>query len=225
MLRLLAVLLYSLLVWTPAQGQSVFDVLPPTLSGTNEVRLPDASTWRTTGLQFSPATSLTFPDLSTWNSAGVTFGSGATVHLPDGSSWSRTALQMSATGSLRGPDNSIWDNTGLTIGAGRQLYLSNGTSSAPALSFGSQATAGWYREGADDLRLVLSGSILSMRAYKNGSTGLVSVPLGASTAQAAVGGVVCKSTASTATTGTLLERLRPAPCPPMRSRSMGWASE
>ncbi len=208
MRRLIAVLLYSLLV-TPAQGQSVFDVLPLTPSGSfsNEVTLPDASTWRTTGLQFSPATSLTFPDLSTWTSAGITLGSGSTLQLPDGSSWTRTALQMSATGSLRGPDSSTWNNTGFSIGAGKQLYLANGTSSAPAVSFSAQATAGLYREGADDLRLVLSGSIPALRAYKSGSTGLLSVPFGTSTSRAVVGGTVCKSTSSAPTTGTTIQTL------------------
>jgi len=209
MRRLVAVLLYSLLVWTPAQGQSVFDVLPSTPSGsfTNQVTLPDASTWRTTGLQLSAATALTFPDLSSWTSTGSTWASGSTLQFPDGSSWTRTAMQLSATSSLRGPDNSTWTNTGLSIGPGKQFYLANGTSSAPALSFGAQATAGWYREGTDDLRLVLSGSIPALRAYRNGATGLLSVPLGASTAQALVGGTVCHSTTSAPTTGTSLEIL------------------
>ena len=209
MLRLLAVLLYSLLVWTPAQGQSVFDVLPSTPSGsfTNQVTLPDASSWRTTGLQLSAGTTLTFPELSTWTSTGLTLAPGSIFRLPDGSSWSRTALQLSAIANIQGPDTSTWNSTGLSIGPGKQFYLANGTSSAPAMSFGSQATAGWYREGTDDLRLVLSGSIPALRAYKSGVTGLVSVPLGASTAQAIVGGTVCQSTASAATTGTSLETL------------------
>lgn len=209
MLRLLAVLLYSLLVWTPAQGQSVFDVLPQTPSGSfsTQVTLPDASSWRTTGLQLSAGTTLTFPELSTWNSTGLTLASGSTLRLPDGSSWTRTALQLSAITALQGPDSSTWNSTGLSIGPGKQLYLSNGTSSAPAMSFGSQATAGWYREGTDDLRLVLSGSIPALRAYKSGVTGLVSVPFGSSTAQATVGGTACKSTTSAPTTGTTIQVL------------------
>lgn len=210
MRRLVAVLLYSLLVWAPAQGQSIFDVLPPTPSGSfsTQVTLPDASSWRTTGLQLSAGTALTFPELSIWNGTGLTLSSGSTLRLPDGSSWTRTALQLSAATSLQGPDNSTWNNTGFSVAAGKQLYVANGTSAAPGLSFTSQATAGLYREAADDVRLVLSGSIPSWRAYKaNATTGLLSVPFGASTGYGVVGGRICTSTTSAATTGTTIQIL------------------
>lgn len=211
MIRVLTVLLCGVLALAlPAWGQSVFDVLPSTPSGnfSTQVTLPDSSLWRTTGLQLAPDTTLTFPDLSTWASAGPAFAASSTLRLPDASTWTRALLQYSATATIRGPDSSTWNSTGLSVASGKQLYLDNGSSAAPALSFGSQATAGLYREAADDLRLVLSGSIPALRAYKaNATTGLVSVPLGASTGAAVLGGRLCTSTTSAPTTGTTAQTL------------------
>ena len=115
---------------------------------------------------------------------------------------------MAAASAFHGPDTSAWNSSGLMMSAGKQFSLANGTSAAPSLSFTSQATAGLYREAADDLRLVLSGAIPAWRAYKaNATTGLLSVPLGASTGYGVVGGRICTSTTSAATTGTTIQVL------------------
>ena len=62
--------------------------------------------------------------------------------------------------------------------------------------------------------MVLSGSIPALRIYKASSnTGVASVPLGASTGYAVVGGRICTSTTSAATTGTTIQTLASCPIP------------
>lgn len=200
----------ALMAVTAWGQQSVFDFASTSPGGTftATVVLPDGSQLASSGVQIAPSSTLTTPDASTWTSSGLVFPATGSVTLPDRSLLNSAGLALSATSTLRGPDSSSWNSGGVTMAAGKQFSLANGTSAAPALSFSSQATAGLYREAVDDLRLVLSGSIPALRAYKlSTTTGGLSVPLGASTGYAVVGGRVCTSTTSAATTGTTAEIL------------------
>ncbi len=200
----------ALMAVTAWGQQSVFDFANTSPGGTftATVVLPDGSQLASSGVQIAPSSALTAPDTSTWNASGLVFPVTGSVTFPDRSVLNSAGLALSATSTLRGPDSSSWNSGGVTMAAGKQFSLANGTSAAPALSFSSQATAGLYREAVDDLRLVLSGSIPAWRAYKlNATTGGVSVPLGASTGYAVVGGRFCTSTTSAPTTGTTIQTL------------------
>ena len=202
----------ALMAVTAWGQQSVFEVGPGAQTGT--FTFVDGSQFSVDGLHLSPTSTVTAPDTSLWGPSGILFPVTGTYTFPDRSILNSAGLAMSATSTLRGPDSSIWNSGGVTMAAGKQVSLANGSSAAPALSFSSQATAGLYREAADDLRLVLSGSIPALRAYKaNASSGVTSVPLGASTGFAVIGGRVCTSTASAPTTGTTAEILASCPLP------------
>lgn len=200
----------ALMAVTAWGQQSVFDFASPSPGGTftATVVLPDGSQVTSSGVHIAPGSVLTAPDTATWNTSGLVFPVTGSLTFPDRSLLNSAGLALSATSTLRGPDSSSWNSGGVTMAAGKQFSLANGTSAAPALSFSSQATAGLYREAVDDLRLVLSGSIPALRAYKlSTTTGGLSVPLGASTGYAVVGGRVCTTTTSASTTGTTIETL------------------
>lgn len=56
------------------------------------------------------------------------------------------------------------------------LRLFDGTSSVPGLAWGSETTTGWYRAGAGDMRLVVTGSeIMRYQSTGVGITGTLSV--------------------------------------------------
>lgn len=194
----------------PAWGQSLFDSQSVSSGGifSGTVYLPDGSVLSATGLTVSPNSNFTAPDTTSWSSSGIVFAPTGVVTLPDRSTVTASGLSIAAAATLKGPDASLWSSSGILMGAGKQLGLANGTSAAPSLSFSSQATAGLYREGADDLRIVLSGSIPALRVYKaSADTGVASVPLGASTGYAVIGGRLCTSTTSAPTTGTAIQVL------------------
>ena len=198
-----------------AWGQSIFEVGPGSVIS-SAITLPDGSVAGPTGLTLSPSSTLTGPDASIWTASGLQFPTTSTLVLPDRTVVNPTGITMAAATTFRGPDASLWNSGGLLIGPGKQIALANGSSSAPSLTFSSQATAGWYRETTDDLRLVLSGSILALRAYKaNASAGALSVPFGASTGYAVIGGRICTSTTSAATTGTSAQVLATCLLPPL----------
>ena len=199
----------------PVWAQSVFDVLNGTGSTFNgTIHFPDGSVLSPTGMVISPSSSFTAPDTTTWGSSGIIFAPTGVVTLPDRSTVNASGISIAAAATFKGPDASAWNNGGIMMSAGKQFSLANGTSAAPSLSFTSQATAGLYREAVDDLRMVLSGSIPALRIYKASSnTGVASVPLGASTGYAVVGGRICTSTTSAATTGTTIQTLASCPIP------------
>lgn len=194
----------------PAWGQSLFDSQTTSAGGTfsGTVYLPDGSVLSATGLTVSTTSSFTAPDTTSWSRSGIVFAPTGVVTLPDRSTVNASGLTIATAATFKGPDASSWNSGGILMSPGKQFALANGTSEAPGLSFASQATAGLYREAADDLRMVLSGSIPALRVYKaSASTGVASVPFGASAGYAVIGGRVCTSTASSATTGTTLQTL------------------
>lgn len=210
MRRVLIFFCSIVLVVLPAWGQSVFDFAPTAPGGTftGTVSFPDGSQVSASGLQLAAASTVTAPDASSWGSSGLTLGTSSRLTLPDLSAWTNTGMTMAAASAFHGPDTSAWNSSGLMMSAGKQLAVANGTSSAPGLTFTSQATAGFYREATDDLRLVLSGSIPALRVYKaSATTGVASVPFGSSTGYAVIGGRICTSTTSAATTGTTIQTL------------------
>ena len=205
MRRALILFCSMVLVGIPAWGQSVFDFATTSPGGTftGTVHLPDGSELSASGVQIAPSSSFSAPDTSTWGGAGLTFSHSSLITLPDQSTVSPVGVSVAAASSIKGPDTSTWNSGGLMMSPGKQVALANGTSSAPGLTFASQVTAGFYREATDDIRLVLSGSIPALRAYKAAvDSGVLSVPLGSSTGYAVIGGRVCTSIASTPTTGT-----------------------
>lgn len=211
MRRSLILLCSMVLGVLPAWGQqSVFDFAPTPLSGTltGTIFLPDGSQLSASGVQVAPASTFTAPDTSSWARSGLILSRTGLLVLPDQSTVGPSGFSLTSSSTFRGPDTSVWNSGGFTMSPGKQFALSNGTSAAPGLTFASQATAGFYREAVDDIRLVLSGSIPALRAYKAApDSGVLSVPLGSSTGYAVIGGRVCTSTTSAPTTGTSLETL------------------
>ena len=139
----------ALMAVTAWGQQSVFEVGPGAQTGT--FTFVDGSQFSVDGLHLSPTSTVTAPDTSLWGPSGILFPVTGTYTFPDRSILNSAGLAMSATSTLRGPDSSTWKSGGVTMAAGKQLSLANGSSAAPALSFSSQATAGLYREAADDL--------------------------------------------------------------------------
>lgn len=211
MRRILILLCSMVLGVFPAWGQqSVFDFAATPLSGTftGTISLPDGSQLSASGVQVAPSSTFTAPDTSSWIGSGLTVSRTSTITLPDQSTIGPTGLTMTAASLLKGPDTSSWNSSGLMMSPGKQFALANGTSAAPGLTFTSQATAGFYREATDDIRLVLSGAIPALRAYKSAAdSGVLSVPLGASSGYVVIGGRLCTSTTSAPTTGTTIQIL------------------